>query len=74
MKEIFESSARYHRDVWSLPKPIIAAVGGPARGGGFDLALLCNVRICSDTAVIGYPDIKFGAPPLFTSLRWILGS
>ncbi|HEY6098941.1 MAG TPA: enoyl-CoA hydratase/isomerase family protein [Anaeromyxobacter sp.] len=71
--ELFESSARYHRDVWSFPKPIVAAVNGPALGGGFDLACLCDLRIASARASFGHPEIKFGAPPLFTPLRWIAG-
>jgi enoyl-CoA hydratase len=71
--ELFNSSAQYHRDVWKFPKPIIAAVNGPAMAGGFDLAKLCDVRICSKSAVFGHPEIKFGIPTLFTPLRWIVG-
>ncbi len=71
--EILDSSSRYHRDVWSFPKPTIAAINGPAVGGGFDLATLCDIRICADTAVFAHPEVKFGAPPLFTPLRWIIG-
>lgn len=73
LNEVFESSARYHRDVWAYPKPTISAINGPALGGGFDLASLCDIRLCSDAAVFGHPEIKFGAPPLFTPLRWIIG-
>jgi len=72
-EELFESSSRYHRDLWTFPKPVIAAINGPAMGGGFDLTTLCDIRICSDTASFGHPEIKFGAPPLFTPLRWIVG-
>jgi enoyl-CoA hydratase/carnithine racemase len=72
-RKIFHSSARYHRVVWSYPKPIVAAVNGPAVGGGFDLAVLCDLRIASSEASFGHPEIKFGAPPLFTPLRWIVG-
>jgi enoyl-CoA hydratase/carnithine racemase len=71
--ELFNSSAHYHRDVWKFPKPTIAAVNGPAMAGGFDLAKLCDVRICSKSAVFGHPEIKFGIPTLFTPLRWIVG-
>jgi len=71
--EIYETSARYHRDIWYFPKPTIAAVNGPALAGGFDLAKLCDLRICSKTAVFGHPEIKFGIPPLLTPLRWIVG-
>ncbi len=72
--DIFESSAKYHRDIWNFPKPVIAAINGPAMGGGMDLATLCDIRICSGSAVFGHPEIKFGAPPLFTPLRWIIGN
>jgi len=73
MEEIYTSSAKYHRDVWNFPKPTIAAVKGHALGGGFDLTTLCDIRICSESAIFGHPEIKFGAPPLFTPLRWIVG-
>lgn len=72
-RTIRHSSSRYHRAVWSFPKPIVAAVNGPALGGGFDLATLCDLRLASPEAVFGHPEIKFGAPPLFTPLRWIVG-
>ncbi len=72
-RTIRHNSTAYHRAVWSFPKPTIAAVNGPAMGGGFDLALLCDMRIASAAAVFGHPEIKFGAPPLFTPLRWIVG-
>ena len=71
--ELFETSSRYHRDIWGFPKPVIAAVNGPAMGGGFDLATFCDIRLCSDNASFGHPEVKFGAPPLFTPLRWIVG-
>jgi len=71
--DIFETSSRYHRDLWYFPKPTIAAVNGPALAGGFDLAKLCDIRICSPAAVFGHPEIKFGIPPLVTPLRWIIG-
>jgi enoyl-CoA hydratase/carnithine racemase len=72
-KGIFESSSKYHREVWNFPKPTIASVNGPAMAGGFDLTTLCDIRICSESASFGHPEIKFGVPPLFTPLRWIIG-
>ena len=71
--ELLDSSSRYHRKVWSFPKPLIAAVNGSSLGGGFDLATFCDLRICTPSASFGHPEIKFGAPPLFTPLRWIIG-
>lgn len=69
---LFETSSKYHRDIWKFPKPTIAAINGAAMGGGFDLATLCDIRICSGFAIFGHPEVKFGAPPLYTPLRWIV--
>jgi len=71
--ELLASSSQYHRDVWNFPKPTIAAVNGPALGGGFDLATLCDIRIGSESCAFAHPEIKFGAPPIITPLRWIVG-
>lgn len=67
-RTIRDSSRRYHLAVWQFPKPMIAAVNGAAFGGGFDLCLLCDVRIATPNAVFAHPEIKFGAPPPFTPL------
>ncbi len=71
--EVFRSSSVYHKTVWHFPKPVIAAINGPALGGAFDLTTLCDIRLCHSSAVFGHPEIKFGAPPLYTPLRWIIG-
>ncbi len=70
---IKDSSHRYHLAVWHFPKPLVAAINGPAVAGGMDLCVLCDFRIASATARFGHPEIKFGAPPLFTPLQWIVG-
>ena len=70
---IKDSSHRYHLAVWQFPKPLVAAVNGHAVAGGMDLCVLCDFRIASATALFGHPEIKFGAPPLFTPLQWIVG-
>ena len=44
----------------SFPIPVIAAVGGYALGGGCELAMACDFRICSDTAVFGQPEVGLG--------------
>jgi enoyl-CoA hydratase/carnithine racemase len=68
-----ESSERYHRRLATFTKPLVAAVNGPAMGGGLDLAVLCDVRIASDSAAFAHPEIKFGAPAFFGPLREIIG-
>ena len=73
MEEVYKSSASYHRILWNFHKPTIAAINGTALGGAFDLTTLCDIRICNKLAVFGHPEIKFGGPPLYTPLRWIIG-
>jgi enoyl-CoA hydratase/carnithine racemase len=45
------------------PKPIVAAVHGHALAGGFELALICDLRIAADDAVFGLPDAPLGLSP-----------
>jgi enoyl-CoA hydratase len=49
----------------SFPIPVIAAVNGFALGGGNELAMSCDIRICSDNAVFGQPEVGLGITPGF---------
>ena len=49
----------------SFPLPVIAAVNGFALGGGCELAMSCDIRICSDNAVFGQPEVGLGITPGF---------
>ena len=44
------------------PKPTIAAVSGWALAGGFELALWCDLRICSEGTTFGFPERRWGVP------------
>ncbi len=60
MRELWASSDRYHDTVLRFPLPTIASVNGPALAGGFDLAVLCDLRIASTTARFAHPERTFG--------------
>lgn len=68
-----DSSERFHRRLAEFSKPLIAGIQGPAMGGGFDLAVLCDIRLATSAARFAHPEIKFGAPALFGPLREIVG-
>ena len=49
--------------VLNLPMPTVAAVAGYALGGGFELALSCDLIVADDTAVVGLPEVTVGVIP-----------
>ena len=53
------------RLIETLPIPVIAAVNGFALGGGCEIALSCDIRLCSDNAVFGQPEVGLGITPGF---------
>ena len=57
--QLWESSDRWHRTVITFPLPTVAAVNGAALGGGFDLAVMCDLRVCADHATFGHPEHRF---------------
>ena len=48
------------RKIETLPIPVIAAVNGFALGGGCEISLACDIRICSENAVFGQPEVGLG--------------
>ena len=53
------------RKLETFPIPVIAAVNGFALGGGCEIAMSCDIRICSDNAMFGQPEVGLGITPGF---------
>lgn len=53
------------RKIETLPIPVIAAVNGFALGGGCEISMACDIRICSENAVFGQPEVGLGITPGF---------
>ena len=69
---LVETSTLAFEAVGNCRRPIVAAVNGPALAGGFALALLCDLRIASQTAIFGYPELPRGIPPSYAAARAVL--
>ncbi len=64
---IVARQVRFGRDVWSLflsiPQPMIAAIHGFVLGSGIEMALCCDIRIASEDAKFGLPEVGLGILP-----------
>jgi enoyl-CoA hydratase len=58
---------------WDCPKPTIAAIHGPCMAGAFEMALACDLSLCSMDATFGEPELKFGAGIVTLLLPWMVG-
>ncbi|HEU4980405.1 MAG TPA: enoyl-CoA hydratase/isomerase family protein [Solirubrobacterales bacterium] len=68
-ERLVETSIACFRAVGWCPRPVIAAVNGPALAGGFALALLCDLRLAAEEASFGFPELPRGIPPSYASAR-----
>jgi enoyl-CoA hydratase len=53
------------RKIEQFPVPVIAAINGFALGGGCEISMSCDIRICSDNAMFGQPEVGLGITPGF---------
>jgi enoyl-CoA hydratase len=59
----FELEARVAQRLAGLPMPTIAAIEGNALGGGLELALCCDLRVASERAQLGLPEVRLAVTP-----------
>jgi enoyl-CoA hydratase len=60
-------------ELWSLPKPTIAAVRGWCLAGGCDLAMACDLIVAAEDARFGEPEIRYGSGPVTLLMPFLLG-
>ena len=68
-ERLVETSTLAFTAVGDCPRPVVAAVNGPALAGGFALSLLCDLRIAAPAATFGYPELPRGIPPSYAAAR-----
>ncbi len=69
---LWASSDRFHQTIMNCPLPTVAAVNGQALAGGFDLAVMCDMRIAAASAVFAHPEVVFG-DVVYAPLQELLG-
>src|SRR5256885_3923090 len=72
-REILELDFSTTMRFWNCPKPTVAAIHGPCMAGAFEMALACDISVCSRDAVFGEPELKFGAGIVTLLLPWMVG-
>jgi enoyl-CoA hydratase/carnithine racemase len=71
-ERLWLSSDLFHHAVHRFPVPVIAAVDGIAYGGGFDLAVLCDLRVATSRATFAHPEAAHG-PVVYGPLHDLAG-
>jgi enoyl-CoA hydratase len=68
-ERIVELSVGLFQALGEFPKPVVAAINGPAVAGGFAVALLCDMRLASTEARMGFLENRRGIPPSYAAAR-----
>ena len=64
-EEFSKEGNRIFKKIEEFPVPVIAAINGFALGGGCEISLSCDIRICSENAIFGQPEVGLGITPGF---------
>lgn len=73
-RKLVESSSGAFRTVGSCAKPVICAINGPAIAGGFALAMLGDIRIASQSARLGFAEMRLGLAASYAALRNVVSA
>lgn len=73
MRAMLEADFDVIMRFWNSPKPTLSAVQGYVLGGGFELAMACDVTLAAGDAMFGEPEPKFGSGIVALLLPWLAG-
>jgi len=72
-REQLELQFDFIMSFWNSPLPTIAVVHGYCLAGAFEVSLACDMTICSDDAVFGEPEVRFGSGAVAMLFPWVTG-
>ena len=64
IRSMFDASFRLFDEIRRCPRPVIAAVNGPAAGGGNELVVACDIAIAAESATFGQTGVRVGSAPV----------
>lgn len=70
---VLDEDVNFTLELWSLPKPTIAAVRGWCLAGACEVAMACDLVVASDDARFGEPEIRYGSGPVTLLMPFVLG-
>jgi enoyl-CoA hydratase len=70
---VLDEDVTFTMELWSLPKPTIAAVKGWCLAGACEVAMACDLIVAADDARFGEPEIRYGSGPVTLLMPFVLG-